>query len=80
MFSSVQVDWIQCTVWTSKLGLEEVTRCSTLVQVDWMNKYNKMKNADIFWDLNIEEDWLKDFIMTRKLLYLCHVKCHSGLE
>lgn len=39
-----------------------------------------MKNADKLRDLNIRETWLMNSIMTPKLQYFGHVKCHSGWE
>lgn len=40
----------------------------------------KMQNADVLPDLNIEENCLMNSIVTQKLQYFGHVKCHNGLE
>ena len=40
----------------------------------------KRKNTDILKDLNIEDNWLINNILQRKIKYLGHIKRHDGLE
>lgn len=46
-----------------------------------MHKYytNKKVNKTLR-DVNIEEHWLIKHIMSGKLIYFNHIKCHSDLE
>ena len=72
-----------CESWTitkttrKKINAFETKCYRKILRISWMEK---RKNTDILKDLNIEDNWLINNILQRKIKYLGHIKRHDGLE